>query len=178
MRARRKSWLPKPLAPLLLGLAAAWPAMGHAQEEAPAYDLLSRVWINPGFYSYHWDRNKNLENQNWGLGLEYVLNDQWSLTAGAFRNSDRERSRYVGAYFMPFQWQGLKFGAALGVFDGYPHYRDGDWFPALIPSVVYESSYWGLNVGVVPSYKDRLHGAISFQLKVRFGAPPSAGSSR
>ncbi|HYP69824.1 MAG TPA: hypothetical protein VEP93_03020 [Variovorax sp.] len=173
MTGRGRPLPPRKLLPAILASMAAWPALGQAQE---ASSFLSRLWINPGFYSAHFDRDKSLEDQNWGLGVEYVLNDQWSLTAGAFRNSDRERSHYVGAYFMPFEWQGLKFGAAAGAFDGYPNYKDGGWFPALIPTVAYESSYWGLNVGFIPSYKDRLHGAITFQLKVRFSAPASSAA--
>jgi len=170
------------LAPFILALAA-WSGASHAQDngtsqtDQTSYDLLSRLWINPGFYSYHWDKDKNLNNSNWGVGVEYVLNNQWSLTAGTFNNSDRERSNYLGAYYMPFEWQGFKFGAAVGAFNGYPHYKDGGWFPALIPTVAYERDYWGLNVGVVPSYKDRLYGAITFQLKVRFSAP-SAGTGK
>ena len=166
------------LAALLLAGLAALPGLGQAQESSTTTsEVLSRLWLNPGFYSWHWDRDKNLNNENWGLGAEYALNDQWSLTAGTFRNSDRERSNYVGAYFMPFEWQGLKFGAAFGAFDGYPHYKDGGWFPGVIPTVAYESRYWGLNVGIIPSYKDRLYGAISFQLKVRFAAPAPRTSS-
>lgn len=173
MRLRRPQALRR-LVPALVLATVAWPAMSQAQEASS--EFLSRLWINPGFYSLHFDRDKDLEDQNWGLGVEYVLNDQWSLTAGAFRNSDRERSHYVGAYFMPFEWQGLKFGAAVGAFDGYPHYRDGGWFPALIPTVAYESRHWGLNVGIIPSYKDRLYGAITFQFKVRFAGPASSGA--
>ncbi|MGR4869065.1 hypothetical protein ACIPRI_09395 [Variovorax sp. LARHSF232] len=160
---RRAPWL-------LLALAAS-PGTSLAQEAS----ALSQIWINPGFYSYHFDRDKNLEDANPGLGIEWPINAQWSFTAGAFRNSDRERSNYIGAYFMPFEWQGVKFGAALGVFDGYPNYRGGDWFPAVIPTAAIEWRHWGLNIGFIPPYKDRLHGAISFQLKARFGAPaPSA----
>ena len=152
--------------PGLLGLLALLPGAAAAQAEA-----LSKTWFNPGFYSYHFDRDKNLEDANPGLGIEYPINEQWSFTAGAFRNSDRERSKYIGVYFMPFEWQGVKFGAALGAFDGYPNYRDGNWFPAVIPTAAIEWQHWGLNIGFVPPYKDRLHGAISFQLKARFGAP-------
>ena len=165
---------------LLLALAAA-PALAQTQEPAAdagtSSELLSRLWLNPGFYSWHWDRDKDLEDANPGFGLEYVLNDQWSLTAGTFKNSDRVRSNYVGAYYMPFQWEGIRFGAAVGAFDGYPNYKNGGWFPALIPTVAYESRYWGLNVGIIPSYKDRLYGAISFQLKVRFAAPASSSKA-
>jgi hypothetical protein len=31
-----------------------------------------------------------------------------------------------------------------------------------------EAGHWGLNVALVPPLKDRLYGALSFQLKYRF----------
>jgi hypothetical protein len=31
-----------------------------------------------------------------------------------------------------------------------------------------EAEHWGLNVMLVPPLKDRLYGAVSFQLKYRF----------
>ncbi len=129
---------------------------------------IGKTWINAGFYSYHYDRNKGLEDANPGIGFEYPFNETYSLTAGAFRNSDRERSSYVGLYVMPLEFHGVKLGAVVGGFDGYPHYRDGGWFPALIPTAAIEGKNWGLNIAVIPTIKNRLYGAISFQLKYRF----------
>jgi len=150
---------------LLRGSLAAAPLACAAQ--AP----LSQVWINPGFYSLHFDRHADLEDVNPGLGVEWPLNDSWSLTGGIFRNSNRERSHYVGAYWMPLEFWGVRFGAAMGAFDGYPNYRDGGWFPAVIPTAAIEGRHWGLNVAILPELKDRLYGAITFQLKFRFDAP-------
>jgi len=133
---------------------------------------LSQVWINPGFYSYHFDRNADLADANPGLGIEWPLSQTWSLTAGGFRNSNRERSYYVGAYWMPIEVWGVKLGAALGAFDGYPNYRDGGWFPAVIPTAAMEGRHFGLNVAILPELKNRLYGAVTFQLKYRFEAPP------
>jgi hypothetical protein len=159
------------------GACAALLALGTLPGAALAQAPLSQVWINPGFYSYHFDRNENLADGNPGLGVEWPINETFSLTAGGFRNSDRERSYYLGAYVMPFEWGGVKFGAAIGGFNGYPNYRDGGWFPAIIPTAAIEGRHWGLNIGFIPEYKDRLHGAISFQLKFRFEAPPLSGGS-
>ena len=135
---------------------------------------LSQVWVNPGFYSVHYDRNAGLEDANPGIGIEWPLTDMVSFTAGGFRNSERLTSHYVGLYVMPLEWNGFRFGAAGGAFDGYPRMKNGGWFPALIPVVSYEYGRVGLNVGIIPEYKDRLYGAISFQLKFRFDAPQSA----
>ena len=66
---------------------------------APA--ALAEVWVNPGFYSHHFDKSKNLNNSNHGLGVEATINHTYSLTAGVFENSNRATSHYIGAYVMP-----------------------------------------------------------------------------
>jgi hypothetical protein len=145
---------------LALAAAALLPA-------AHAVDLAS-TWVNPGFYSYHFERDKNLNNTNTGLGIEVPLNDTYSLTAGVFENSNRATSHYLGLYVMPFDIGPFKLGAVVGGFNGYPNANHGGWFPALIPVVALEGRQLGLNVSLVPTVHDKLHGAISFQLKYRF----------
>lgn len=140
----------------LVGLSA------HAQWEA------SRWWVNAGFYSAHFDTGQGLRNANPGLGLEYTLNDRWSATAGRFINSNNARSSYIGAYYQPWRMGPVKLGVVAGAFNGYPQAFDGGWFPAVIPTASLESGHWGLNVALVPPLKDRLYGAVSFQLKYRF----------
>jgi hypothetical protein len=123
------------------------------------------LWVNPGFYSYHFQRDKGFNNVNTGLGFETTLTEKYALTAGVFENSDRETSRYVGVYAMPFKIAGFKAGAAIGAFDGYPKMRNGGWFPAAIPTVAFEGRQLGLNVSFIPTIGDRLHGALTFQVK-------------
>ncbi|VTU37333.1 hypothetical protein [Variovorax sp. PBL-E5] len=129
-----------------------------------------QAWINAGLYSYHFDRHQGLEDSNPGIGIEWPLDSTYSLTAGVFRNSDRQQSHYVGVYVMPFEFHGVKLGAAVGAFDGYPKAFNGGWFPALIPTAAIEGKHWGLNIAFVPTIKNRLYGALSFQLKYRFSA--------
>lgn len=106
--------------------------IAHAQ---PTDSLnASRLWINAGFYSAHVDRDNNLRNPTPGLGREYRLNSDWSLTAGRFTNSDDARSNYVGAYYQPWTFTGARWGVVAGAFNGYPKAFDGGWFPALIPT--------------------------------------------
>ena len=59
-------------------------------------------------------------------------------------------------------------GVVAGAFNGYPNAYEGGWFPALIPTASLEGQHWGLNMALVPPLKDRLYGAVSFQLKYRF----------
>ena len=128
----------------------------------------SRLWLNAGFYSAHFDTGKGLRNANPGLGFEYRLDDTWSATAGRFINSDNAHSSYIGAYFQPWRVAGAKLGVVGGVFNGYPKAFNGSWFPAVIPVATWEGQQFGLNVALVPPLKDRLYGAVSFQLKFRW----------
>ena len=123
------------------------------------------VWLNPGFYTHHFERDKNLNNNNGGFGIEATITDTYSLTAGVFHNSDRVTSHYIGAYVMPVKVGYVKLGAAVGAFDGYPQMRNGGWFPALVPTMAIEGRRLGLNVSFVPRVGDSVHSALSFQIK-------------
>ena len=145
-----------------LCVSTAW-----ANDDPPSFDL-KRTWFNPGFYSYHLQKDKGLENVNPGFGIEVPINNTYSFTAGVFHNSDRATSRYVGVYVMRYQLGPFKAGAVVGGFDGYPQAFNGGWFPAIIPVLALERQQLGLNVAFIPTVGDRLHGAVSFQLKYRF----------
>lgn len=128
---------------------------------------LSETWLNAGFYSYHFQRDKNLNDSNPGLGAEYRFSTVASATAGRFYNSDRAYSNYVGVYYQPWKVGPVRLGAVAGGFSGYPKMRDGGWFLAAIPTASFEYKSVGVNVAIVPTYKDRLYGAISVQLKLK-----------
>ena len=132
-------------------------------ESAP----LKEVWLNAGFYSYHFDRDADLNDSNPGLGAEYRFSTVASATVGRFYNSDRAYSNYIGVYYQPFKVGPERLGAVVGGFNGYPKMRDGGWFPALIPTASFEYKRVGVNVAFVPKYKDRLYGALSIQLKLK-----------
>ncbi|MET0321418.1 MAG: hypothetical protein ABW069_11915 [Duganella sp.] len=127
---------------------------------------LEQVWLNAGFYSYHFDRGRGLNDRNPGLGAELRFSTVASATVGRFYNSDRAYSNYAGVYYQPFRIGPVRVGAVVGAFDGYPNMREGRWFPALIPAASVEYGRVGVNVAVVPRYKDRLYGALSVQLKL------------
>jgi hypothetical protein len=128
---------------------------------------VSELWLNPGFYSYHFQKDKGLNNNNFGLGGEYRYSTVSSVTLGIFDNSDRQTSHYIGWYWQPLESGPVRFGAVVGAVDGYPHMLNGGWFVAVIPTASIQYKSIGANVMFVPSYKDRLYGAISLQLKFR-----------
>ncbi|MES2741453.1 MAG: hypothetical protein V4754_10940 [Pseudomonadota bacterium] len=166
-----KSSLPRAMRGLAGAAALALCSLAQAQVDNPfrlAEDKpLSETWLNAGFYSYHFQRDKGLNDRNPGLGLEYRYSSVASLTGGRFYNSDRAYSNYAGLYYQPVALGPLRLGAVVGGFSGYPKMRDGGWFLAVVPMISYEYQRVGLNLAVVPTYKDRLYGAFTFQLKLK-----------
>jgi hypothetical protein len=131
-----------------------------------------RVWINPGMYSYHFDRSAHYRENNIGFGAEAIIAKDHGVMAGTFINSDRARSRYAAYQWRPLHWQpfeniGVSAGLLLGAFDGYPRMRDGGWFVAPLPLLAVEGKRLGANFTIVPNYGNRLHGAVSVQIKLR-----------
>ena len=139
--------------------------LGMAAVLAPSAQ--AGVWVNPGFYSHHFDKEKNLNNNNHGLGVEVDITDTYSLTAGVFENSDRATSHYLGAYVMPYRIGALKAGVAVGAFNGYPQMHEGGWFPAVVPTMAIEGPRIGLNVSFIPKIGDRVNSALTFQVKFK-----------
>lgn len=127
----------------------------------------SELWIDTGFYTAHFDGDKDLNNNNKGLALEYRFSGTLAATGGRFYNSDRAWSNYAGVIWQPYAVGPVRVGLALAAFDGYLKTRDGGWFPGVIPTLTYEYQRVGVNVGIIPNYKDRLYGGISFQLKFK-----------
>lgn len=135
----------------------------HMIESKP----LAELWLNAGFYSYHFQTEKNLDNNNIGLGTEYRYSTIHSITAGRFHNSDRLTSDYVAWYWQPVAWGPIRLGALVGAIDGYPRANNGAWFPLVLPVASYEYKNIGISFTVVPTYQDMLYGAISLQLKLK-----------
>ena len=129
-----------------------------------------QVWLNPGFFSWHFDRSENFREDNWGVGAEVVLAPDHAVMAGTFINSDRERSRYAAYQWRPLHWQtygiNVSAGIALGVFDGYQKMNNGGWFIGLLPLLAVEGKRVGANFSIVPTIKDRVQGAVVVQIKL------------
>lgn len=140
---------------------------------APAAEpeFQTQVWLNPGFYSYHFDRDKNLRENNTGLGVEVLLAPDHGLMAGTFMNSRDERSYYAGYQWRPLHWRPahvlVSAGVAVAAIDGYPTYKDGGWFLSLLPVLSIEGRRLGINLSIIPTIKDRIDGAIAVQVKLR-----------
>lgn len=159
------------LNPLLTAICIGLASLPHASN-AEIFSIIeskpiSELWLNPGFYSYHFQRDKGLNGRDFGLGGEYRYSTVSSITLGLFDNSDRKTSHYAGWYWQPVGLGPVRFGAVFGAIDGYPKMLNGGWFPAAIPTASIEYKNLGVNLLIVPSYQNRLYGALSLQFKLR-----------
>ena len=85
--------------------------LAHVGMPAHAEFDASRLWVNAGFYSAHFDTEKSLRNANPGIGFEYALHEDWSVTAGRFINSDNAHSSYIGVYYQPWRLGSVKLAS-------------------------------------------------------------------
>lgn len=163
MRQRR---IAMPFFPLLIACLVPWAGIARAD------DALPRVWINPGIYSRHFDRDKGFRENNTGIGVEVVVAPDHAVMAGTFINSENRRTRFLGYQWRPLHWQpGASVEVSAGVIaaalDGYRGVNEGGWFVAPLPVVAIEGRYLGVNLSVIPNIENRLHGAVALQFKLR-----------
>lgn len=144
------------------------PAAGAALPSgAGAEQRYGELWLNPGFYAYHFQRERHLNDHAYGFGAEYRFSETGAITAGTFRNSNWAHSHYLAYYWRPLKYGPVRLGVVAGLLDGYPGTRKGGWFPGALPTASLEYGRVGLNMFYIPSYKDRINGSITLQLKLR-----------
>jgi len=155
------------LAPIFIFISQASAQVSNGWLEVIEPQSKSELWVNPGMYSYHFQKDQNLNNNNWGVGLEYRFNAVASATIGNFKNSDNGHSNYAGVYYQPIAIGPVKLGVVAGGFNGYQSTNNGGWFPAVLPALTMEEGRFGANLFLIPTVGDRVHGAISLQIKVK-----------
>lgn len=142
---------------------------GLACAQAGAQEFKPEVWVNPGLFSYHLERDRGYRERNWGLGAEYVFRRDHALMAGRVLNSENQRTSYLGYQWRPFHWAPggahVHAGLAVALLDGYPAMNNGGWFVAPLPTLGIEYGRVGANLVFLPNVK---HGAaVALQLKLR-----------
>ena len=90
-------------------------------ELAPAAPY-SKWWVTMPITSWH-KENKDYNERNWGIGLEYKQTDSWSWVGGTYRNSFYKQSYYLGGVYAPLAFEmrevNITLGLLLGFFSGY-----------------------------------------------------------
>jgi hypothetical protein len=126
-----------------------------------------QIWLNAGMRSRHFEREKNFRENNSGFGAEVFFDRRNAAIAGYFINSDNRDSNYVGWAWRPLSYGPATVGLVAALFDGYPRVNGGGWFPAAFPVASFEYQSVGVNLILIPTVGDRLHGAFVAQLKLR-----------
>lgn len=153
---------------ILLKIAAILAALSTAHAEET--DFSKKVWLSPGFVSYHFDRNAGLNETNYGIGIEYAISHSQSLVAGTFKNSERTQSTYIGGSYQPWQFGNFKVGAVVGVINGYSGIP-GKFTAMIAPVLSYETGKMGINALLIPNMPvndAKIHGAVALQFKFSF----------
>jgi len=145
-----------------------------ANEQDPAS---GSVWVTSGFVSKHTSQQhapaEGWNENNAGIGIEYVFSSNWLVEGGAYKNSVYKRSHYAQVVWSPdlVTWSSgdwkVRLGTAVGVVDGYPRMAGGGYFPTLLPVA---SAHWkrvGVNLTYVPSIAGNVAGALALQAKFR-----------
>jgi hypothetical protein len=127
----------------------------------------SELWLNPGLYSYHFNRDKGFNSANYGFGAEYKFSSVASVTVGTYRNSYYHQAHYIGAFWQPIAIGPINIGAVVGGFNGYSNTNNGGWFPAILPALTIEGELVGLNLLVIPTIPNHIAGSLSLQLKIK-----------
>lgn len=149
------SWL------FLLFIAAA--AINAHGEEVKA----SKLWVTPGAVSYHFNRDKEYNERNFGFGIEYSLNKNWSVLAGQYQNSIGGVSKYGLVGYTP--WHPNRYisvGALAGAVTGY--HTNKSAMLAVLPLVAVNFRHVGVNISFIPPVSKKVGGAVGVQFKFRF----------
>ena len=134
------------LASLAITLLLAW--------APPA--LAGETYLSATIGSYHFNRDRDYEEHNWGLGIEQH-SDRWAVLLGAYRNSYRRGSAYALAAYTPFDVGDWRVGPVAGMVTGYD--ESG---PSLFAGGVMTRTWQTVGVNIIFTTS-----AVALQVKVR-----------
>jgi hypothetical protein len=127
------------------------------------------LWINVGAHSEHFGKKegaRDFNDENLGLGIEYHTSSTYAYTLGYYNNSLDRPTHYAGVFCQPLQWGYARFGAVIGLMDGYPEMNKGNYFLAAIPAVSVEYKRIGMNLLFIPPLP-QIVSAVAIQIKFK-----------
>ena len=134
-----------------------------AAATAGAADATNPLWLQTGGLTYHHHPDGDRNNINLGLGLEYQYRPLHDLMGGVFQNSYYRTAAYVAYAWTPWEFWGVRAGVVAGLATGYATASVHGVRLGVLPSATWESRYFGMNFGLIPTN----HGAVSVQFKFR-----------
>lgn len=130
---------------------------------------LNELWINVGAHSEHFGKKEgasDFNDNNLGLGIEYRTSNTYAYTLGYYDNSLDRPTHYAGVFCQPLQWGYARFGAVVGLMDGYPAMNNGNYFLAALPAVSVEYKRIGMNLLFIPPLP-QIVSAVAIQIKFK-----------
>ena len=128
---------------------------------------INELWLNAGMQSYHFAKEQHFNNNNLGVGVEYAFNTVASVTVGEYKNSLRHQTNYAVINYHPIELGPIKVGIVAGVINGYPAMNQGNYSPALLPTISIEYKWIGANLYFIPPINNTTYSVLSAQLKLR-----------
>ncbi|NSL55438.1 hypothetical protein [Uliginosibacterium aquaticum] len=123
-------------------------------------------FISVGGFSYHFERDLGHNEFNYGLGYERDVNEEWTWSAGVYKNSLRRASFYGLANWYPLNLgAGFRAGLTGGLMTGY---HESPVIATLMPTLEWRGEVLALQSYVVPTIKPYVDGAVVLQFKFAF----------
>ena len=114
----------------------------------------SAVYVTGPTVSRHpWHNREHYNERNDGLGILYKLKlggDRVDVSAGVYRNSERERSYYALVNWALADWA-IRPGIAAGVVTGYKRFNDGGPMPVAMATLTANVGPTIIRVSIVPN---------------------------
>ncbi len=112
------------------------------------------LWGVANLASKHVGADKQLNEVNPGLGVEYAQSENVTYMTGAYRNSHNRRSWYAFGAYTPVQYKDFSFGIAAGAATGYTRGRDSKVLPVAAGLIRWRGENVGVNVLIIPKSRN------------------------
>ena len=107
--------------------------------------------------SFHFDRSKDYNESNFGLGIERRYSDEWAGSVGYFKNSFYRNTVYVFAGYTPYRYGEWRYGVVVGAVTGY----ENNVSPWITGVATRDYGRFGVNIVLAAS-------AMALQVKVKW----------
>lgn len=134
----------------------------------PTLACAAEIWGSTTLGSVHTKREQNLQEQNFGFGLEYHAHRDIMYMAGSYNNSHDKRSAYAFTAWTPIDHGLIRLGLMVGFVNGYPKLNNGNITPALAGLARIEYEKIGMNLTLIPPRMKESPYTLGVQVKFGF----------
>ena len=106
--------------------------------------------------------------QNYGLGFIYEVEDFLDSRAGFFKNSVHETSIYGGGSLHTSNTNLVSVGVMLGIVSGYEAAGGQTLMPIALPYIGINSKHVRAELTYLPAISDKMNSVVSFSMSVTY----------